>query len=111
MMFLVSDFRELGADADRHIRQLASHGDVFLLFIHDPVEAELPPPGRYRIQMGEQSFAIDTADEGVRARHRERFLERRARIEALGRLPGVTLIDCVTSEDPYAVLSRRFARR
>jgi uncharacterized protein (DUF58 family) len=49
MMFLISDFRGLGPDTERHVKQLASHGDLFLLHVYDPVEAELPPPGRYRV--------------------------------------------------------------
>jgi uncharacterized protein (DUF58 family) len=110
MMFLLSDFRELGPDTDRHIKQLARHGDLFLVHLYDPVEAELPPPGRYRIQMGGRSFAIDTSDERVRALHHERFRERLDYLRALGRLPGVALIECATSDDPYTVLSRRFGR-
>lgn len=110
MMFLFSDFRQLDAEAERHIRQLASHGDLFLVDIYDPVEAELPPPGRYRIEMGGRSFAIDTHDAGVRRHHRERFAARLARLEALARRPGVTLMQCSTAEDPYGVLARQFIR-
>lgn len=110
MMFLLSDFCELGTDAERHIKQLASHGDLFLVHIFDPVEAELPPPGRYRIQVGRRLYAIDTSDEAVRNRYRERFAERRKYLQVLGRLPGISLIECATDEEPYAVLSRRFAR-
>src|SRR5687767_12410229 len=50
LIFLLSDFRRLGADAERHLRQLAGHCDLMLVHFFDPVEAELPPPGRYRIQ-------------------------------------------------------------
>lgn len=110
MMFLLSDFRLLDADAERQIRQLASHGDLFLVDIYDPVEAELPPPGRYRIEMGARSFAIDTRDARVRQRHRERFASRTERLEALARRPGITLVQCSTAEDPYSVLARQFTR-
>jgi hypothetical protein len=78
--------------------------------VFDPVEAELPPPGRYRIQMGGRSFAIETSDPALRARHRAQFEERLARIEALARLPGVTLMQCATNENPHEVLSKRFRR-
>jgi uncharacterized protein (DUF58 family) len=111
MIFLLSDFRELGDDADRHLRQLASHGDVFLIHIYDPVEAELPPPGRYRIIIGGRSVSMDTSDAGLRARYRAQFEARRSRLGALARLPGLHVIDCATSEDPRAVLARRFGGR
>ena len=50
IVFLLSDFRGLSAARERHIRQLASHGDVFLVQFFDPFESELPPPGSYRIR-------------------------------------------------------------
>jgi uncharacterized protein (DUF58 family) len=110
MLFLISDFRGLTDDSERHIRQLASHDDLFLIHVFDPVEAELPPPGRYRIEMAGRSFAIETSDARLRARYRAQFESRLARIEALARLPGVTLMRCATHENPHQVLSRRFGR-
>jgi uncharacterized protein (DUF58 family) len=109
MMFLISDFAGLSDDAERHIRALASHADLFLVHVYDPVEAELPPPGRYRIRLGPRSFAIETSDPRVRVEHRERFARKREQIRALTRLPGVALIECATSDDPYEVLAKRFA--
>lgn len=110
MLFLISDFRDLAADADRHVRQLASHADLFLAHVYDPIEAELPPPGRYRISTGKRSFSIETSDAGLRERHRSRFALRRERLRALTRIPGVALIESATSDDPYEMLSKRFAR-
>jgi uncharacterized protein (DUF58 family) len=110
-IFLLSDFRGLGSDADRHFRQLASHGEVFLVHFFDPVEAELPPPGRYRIKAGGRSFTIETGDEGLRASYRARFDARRTRLEALARLPGVQLLECATTDDPRRVLAKRFRKR
>jgi uncharacterized protein (DUF58 family) len=110
MLFLISDFQGLSGDFERHIRELASHGDVFLVHVFDPVEAELPPPGRYRIQLGSRSFTIETADARNRERHRERFKARRERLRTLAAAPGVALIECATADDPHEVLSKRFAR-
>jgi uncharacterized protein (DUF58 family) len=108
LIFLISDFRNLGVDTERHLRQLAGHCDLFLVHVYDPVEAELPPPGRYRIQMGSRSFAIETADEDARRRYRAQFEERRNRIHALKAYPGVSVLDCATTEDPRMVLGRHF---
>jgi uncharacterized protein (DUF58 family) len=108
VIFLISDFRGLGPDAERHFRQLASHGDVHLVHVFDPIEAELPPPGRYRIKAGDRTFAVDTTDQALRARYRAQFDARRQRLAALARLPGIHLIDCATTDDPRAVLTQRF---
>jgi uncharacterized protein (DUF58 family) len=108
LIFLLSDFRRLGAEGERHLRQLASHCDLMLVHFFDAVEAELPPPGRYRIQSGARSFAIETGNEALRRRYRERFEERRAELRALARLPGIRLIECATFDEPRTVLAQYF---
>jgi uncharacterized protein (DUF58 family) len=111
LLVLLSDFRRLGADADHHLRQLASHGDVLLMHFYDAVEAELPPPGRYRIESPGRSFSIETANEAVRRRYRERFAARRDALVALSRMPGIRLVDCPTDADPRNVLAQHFRQR
>ncbi len=110
LIFLLSDFRRLGPDAERHLKQLASHCDLMLVHFFDAIEAELPPPGRYRIQSGGRSFAIETANDALRRRYHERFEERRAGLRALSRLPGIRLIECATADDPRTVLGQYFRR-
>lgn len=111
MIFLLSDFLDFGDEAERHVRQLSSRGDVYLMHFYDPIEAELPPPGRYRIIVDSRSVAIDTSDEAVRLRYRARFEARRARLQSLARAPGVYAVDCPTTEEPRAVLAQRFRQR
>ena len=110
-IFLLSDFRSLGASFERHLRQLARHSDVSLVHFFDPVERSLPPPGRYRVLAGGRSVAIDTAAAAERRAYRDRFLERREALAKLARFPGVQLLECGTHSDPQKVLSARFAGR
>ena len=109
IMFLMSDFRSFGADDEKYVRQLASHGDLYLIHVFDPLEAELPPPGRYRIRKDRRAFAIETSDPRARERYRDRFAARVARLQALARVPGVNVLDCPTTGKPFDVLSKRFA--
>ena len=111
LIFLVSDFRRLGADYDRQLRQLAVHCDLLLVHCYDAVEAELPPPGRYRIQGVGRSFSIETANEATRRRYHERFAARRAALEMLCRTPGIRMVDCPTDADPRSVLNQKFRSR
>ncbi len=111
LLFLISDFRNLGDDAERYLRELSRSGDVNLLHVFDPVEAELPPPGRYRIIVAGKSITIDTSDPAVRSNYRAGFEAHRAKLSALARLPGIRVIDCATDEDPRAVLAKRFGGR
>jgi uncharacterized protein (DUF58 family) len=111
VLFLISDFRALGDDAERYLRQLAGHCDLQLVQIFDPLEAELPPPGRYRIESGSRSFAIETTNEALRRRYRERFEARRAQLRALARSPGVQWIECATNVDVRLLLAQHFRQR
>ncbi len=108
LIFLLSDFRNLGVDSERHLRQLASHCDLVLLNIFDPFEVELPPAGRYRIQMGARSVAIETGNMKTRTEYRQAFEARHQRIHGLRRLGGVTVLDCQTTDEPRTVLSKKF---
>ena len=110
-IFLLSDFRSPDDSFERHLRQLARHSDVSLVFFFDPVERSLPPPGRYRVLAGNRSVAIDTGAAAERRAYRDRFLGRRAKLAKLARFPGVQLLECSTDMDPQKVLGARFAGR
>jgi uncharacterized protein (DUF58 family) len=111
LLFLLSDFRRLGPDSERYLKQLAGHSDLLLVHFFDPIEAELPPPGRYRIESAGRSFSIETTDQGSRRRYQERFEARRAALRALGRIPGIRSIDCTTDANPRNVLAQQFRPR
>jgi len=111
MIFLLSDFRNLGAQFERNLRQLAGHCDVFAVHTFDPVEAELPPPGRYRIHSDSRTVAIDTGSDSARRRYKNQFEERHSLLEQFTRFPSVQLLECSTAADPYTVLAERFENR
>ena len=110
-IFLLSDFRSLPDSFENHLRQLARHSDVSLVQFFDPLESTLPPPGRYRVHMGNRSVAIDTENVRSRETYHDRFQAIRAPLENLSRLPGVQLLECSTAIDPYSVLTRHFKGR
>jgi uncharacterized protein (DUF58 family) len=108
LIFLLSDFRRLGADAERHLRELAGHCDLVLVHVFDPVEAELPPPGRYRVVSGGRTLAIETSNDALRRKYRDRFAARVDALRSLARLPGIHLIECPTHADARALLAQQF---
>jgi uncharacterized protein (DUF58 family) len=111
LAFLFSDFSGLDDEFERLVRQLAGHSDVHLVHVYDPIEAELPPPGHYRIDIGRQVHTIDTSDTTMRARYQQAFRDRQSRLESLARLPGVRLLSIATDADPATELLKVYARR
>jgi uncharacterized protein (DUF58 family) len=111
LAFLFSDFLGIDEELEKLTRQLANHSDVHLVHIYDPIEAELPPPGRYRIDIGRRIHTIDTSDETMRQHYRDAFARRRSRLQNLARMPGVRLLSLASDADPAAELLRVYARR
>ncbi len=110
-IFLLSDFRGLTESFEQHLRQLARHSDVSLLQFFDPIEQDLPPPGRYQIDMGGRLMSIDTNQMGSREAYRKRFHALQAPLEMLSRLPGIKLLECSTAADPHKLLTQYFETR
>ena len=111
LIFLISDFRRLGADAERHLRELAGHCDLVLVHVFDTVEAELPPPGRYRVVSAGRTLAIETSNDALRRKYRDRFAARVEALHSLARLPGIHLIECATHADARVLLAQQFRQR
>lgn len=72
LIFLLSDFRGFDERAERHLGRIARHNDVVMIPVNDPLEHELPPPGRYRLTDGRRHAELDTRDPDAWTRYRER---------------------------------------
>lgn len=111
LVFLLSDFRELETGGDSHLLRLALHNEVVLVFIHDPLERELPEPGYYRVMEDQRTLDIDTGSVATRRRYHERFAEHRECLRRLARRPNLHYIECPTDADPLQVLQRGMGLR
>ena len=111
LVFLASDFRDLDDEGVRHLRRLAVHSDLLLMHVYDPLESELPPPGRYRIHDGSRALPIETGNAAARARYAGQFEQRRERLMQLQKLAGVAVVECRTDEDPQTALGSRFRKK
>ncbi len=106
LIVLLSDFAHLDGQGSAHLGQLARHNDIVLADIHDPLEAELPPPGRYRVGDGQDFLTLATEDPALRERYRLRFIAQQAELRQLCRRHGMTLLPLGTADDPLAALQR-----
>ena len=110
LIFLLSDFRNLGARAQPALAQLARHSDLFAVLFSDPLEQELPPPGRYRVQLSGGPREFDAGDQTARVHYRDGFRARQQGLKELAARSGFYLLECRTQDSPLQVLAQRFAR-
>ncbi len=104
LIFLLSDFRGFTPELETHVASLARNNDIVLLHVFDPLEAELPPPGRYTLRSGNRQLSIDTADEELRAQYRQRFDARREYLRSLCKRYKMFYLACRTDDNPVQIL-------
>ncbi len=106
LIFLISDFRHLHHAAESQLAQIARHSDVVMLSIHDPLEQELPPPGRYRLSNGELEITVNTRDRELLRAYRQRFIQHQEHLQSLSRRLRLYLLSCATTDDPVKILKQ-----
>ena len=104
LVFVLSDFRSFNQAAAELLAQAARHCALVMIMIHDPIEAELPPPGRYLLRDGDSELLIDTRSPGHRAHYQALFRERRDSARYFCRKTAARLIECPTDTDPVVLL-------
>lgn len=73
LVYIISDFRGLTANAQNTLITLARHCDVVLLFIYDELEAHLPDVGQYRFSDGKNNAIINVTP-AARLQYQTQFL-------------------------------------
>lgn len=111
LIVLLSDFNDFDTAAELNLAQLSRHNEFVLMHISDPLEAELPPPGKYRLSDGQNERILDTADARYRAEYAERFRRHTDYIRGIARRYGMTFLTCRTDQDPTLVWRNSAATR
>lgn len=104
MILLLSDFAQWDEQIEKQLSLLSRHSDLGLIFCYDPLEAELPPAGSYRVSDGENDLTISTLDRMGRDRYRERFNRHRDTIESFCRKRRSLFLSCATNQEPLDCL-------
>ncbi len=111
LVVIISDFQGLSRTAQSYWSSVARHNEVLALFLNDPIERQLPPPGRYRIVAGEKEMAIDTFVKAARRDYAAAFEQRSHALEAFCHRYGVHLLPLSTEDDPVAALQTALGKR
>lgn len=107
LVFVLSDFRGFNRQTRDLLAHTARHSALVLILIHDPIEAELPPPGRYLLRHGERELVIDTRANRRREQHQARFRARCEEVRQFCRRASARFILCPTNTDPVVLLRDR----
>jgi uncharacterized protein (DUF58 family) len=111
LVVILSDFLGFSRAAQSYLSSVARHNEVLAVFLNDPLERALPPPGRYRLVSRDEELAIDTFAKAARKDYRESFLSRRQELEAFCHRYGVHLMPLSTEDDPVSALQTALGRR
>ena len=111
LICILSDFRGWTPNAESHLLQLAQHNTIWLLFVFDPVEAELPHKGIYKVSDGSRQTVVNTHGEDVRQRYVAQFQTRQGYLETLCRRHRMSLIPVGTQADLLGILRNELVTR
>lgn len=106
LICLLSDFSGLDEQGLAHLGQLARHSNVLFGAINDPLDADLPPPGTYRVGDGVKFLSVMTADKHLRERYRQRFAAQQAALQQLCSCHRMNWLPLLTADDPLRALQR-----
>lgn len=107
LIFLISDFRNLGEQARSHITQLSRHNDIVMLFIYDILEKSLPADGQYLVQHQDHKLRFSSRKENQQQYH-QHFIARIDALKTFARKHRISFIECSTQDDPLSQLQASF---
>ncbi len=111
LVVVISDFTGFSRAAQAYLSSVARHNEVLAVFMNDPLERDLPPPGRYRLVSPDDELAIDTFASAARRDYHNAFERRSEELETFCQRYGVHLMSMSTDDDPVATLQTALGRR
>ena len=111
LVVVISDFVGFSRAAQAYLTGVARHNEVLAIFVSDPLEHELPPPGRYRLVSNDVELAIDTYARTARQDYEHAFEERQHSLEKFCQRYGIHLMSISTEEDPVVSMQTALGKR
>lgn len=106
LVFMISDFRDMDKKAFAHIQNIARSSDIIMINISDPIEAELPDSGSYKLTDGKNELQIQTSSKKTRDAYQQRYLSHQQQLERFCRQHRIHLINISTEDEVLATLKK-----
>jgi len=111
LVCLISDAAGEDDETRRLITNLCAHNDMIAVFVHDPLEQELPDVGRATFSSGEAQIELDASAASLRRRFSEERRQWRARLAGLSRDRAIPILPIATDRDVAMQLRELIGRR
>ena len=115
LVVLVSDASGADARTVELVTRITAHNDFLIVFVHDPLEAELPAIGRAVVAEAGRQIEIDLSAAGLRRRFADDFAGRRERGARFSLHHAIPVLPLSTHRDVSdqfrELLGRRLERR
>jgi len=110
-VFIVSDFHDLDSSCERHLFELARHGNLNFCHVYDNIETELPPPSLYAVTNGQQRIMLDSSNKQLRQQFVDAFSQRSQHLRKLSEQLSAGLLSFNSAENVMSVLARAYGKR
>jgi uncharacterized protein (DUF58 family) len=110
-IFIVSDFHDFDQDCERHLFELARHGNLNFCHVFDSLETELPAPALYAVSDGERQTLLDTSNNRLREEFANAFEARNQRLKKFSQQLSAGLLPFNTADSVMSVLAQAYGKR
>lgn len=110
-VFIVSDFHDLDNNCERHLFELARHGNLNFCHVYDDIETELPPPSLYAVTDGQHQTMLDSSNTQLRQRFVDAFNQRSQHLRKLSEQLSAGLLLFDSADPVMSVLARAYGKR
>ncbi|MDR4517350.1 MAG: DUF58 domain-containing protein [Nitrosomonas sp.] len=110
MIIILSDFRELGDNAEKYLSAMGQHNDVIAALLYDPLEASPPPAGFYRLGVNQKRVSVDTSNASVIDHWQTQFQLHREKIRGLCLRHAIHMLEIATNDPMVPVLRAGLTR-
>ena len=110
-IIVISDFKDLDSDGERHLYELGRHCSLSLCHIYDTLERHLPPPGQYQVSQGARRFTLNTASKQLRERFEQQYHQQEQALRQTATRFKIPLLSFSTDEAVIDKLRQTFGKR
>ncbi len=110
-IFVVSDFHDFDQECERHLFELARHGNLNFCHVYDSIETELPEPALYAVSDGEHQRLLDTGNQHLRDTFANAFAERSQRLQKFSQQLSAGLLPFNSADPVMNILVQAYGKR